>query len=58
MAYLVELKDACHVSGCSSRAVVELIDRWNASMGKYCRRHSRMELRKQQAREGQSAIRD
>ena len=54
MAYLRELVNRCHFPTCPRRAVVEVVDRWNGSMGTYCRRHGNEALREQQRHESKS----
>lgn len=53
MAYLAELlRPRCRT--CNALAVVELVNRYNAKAGTYCKRHGTQELKAMQAREGES----
>ena len=36
MAYAQELRTHCSVTGCGKWATVEVFDRWNGSLGKFC----------------------
>jgi hypothetical protein len=39
MAFLRSIESQCSEPGCTKRAIVQLIDRWNGERGKYCKRH-------------------
>ncbi len=39
MAYLREIQVKCCQPGCTSRASVEVVDRFNSSRGRYCKKH-------------------
>jgi hypothetical protein len=39
MAYTKDLTTVCQYGGCTSKAVLEVFNRFNASLGKYCRKH-------------------
>jgi hypothetical protein len=44
-AYLRALVDrSCSIESCSHKAVVEVFDRWNGSVGKFCRQHGEKEV--------------
>ena len=52
MAYLHNLDIRCAwAPGCRQRAAVELFNRYNAPLGRYCRRHGQQRYLEQQARE-------
>jgi hypothetical protein len=53
MAYLRSLKNKCQgrVGTCPKTATVELIDRWNGAIGKYCVACGKRALEEQQRRE-------
>lgn len=37
MSYIIELKKQCQTPGCHKSAVVEVFNRFNATMGVFCR---------------------
>ena len=51
MAYTKELQHSCQVSSCGKRAVIEVFNFRNASLGEFCRRHGTQTLNVQRARE-------
>jgi hypothetical protein len=58
MAYLKEMGFRCDAAGCPKRAVVELCNRRNASLGHYCRSHGNGRLKEQQRLEDLVAARE
>lgn len=44
-SYLVEIVRQCDGNGCTARATVEVRNRWNASMGQFCRRCGQRRVR-------------
>ena len=48
MAYLRAVNLTCYLPGCTRRATVELVNRFNASLGVYCAAHGKLRLRELQ----------
>jgi hypothetical protein len=48
MAYLRELDQRCRHAGCTRIAKVELMNRYNAALGRFCGTHAKAALREQE----------
>lgn len=57
MAYLVDLTHTCDQPGCGKPATVELRNRANAPLGRYCRRDGNRQLIRAKADEAASDAR-
>lgn len=47
MAYLRQIEVKCALPGCDKKATVELINRHNAPMGHFCKKHGEWSLKRQ-----------
>jgi hypothetical protein len=44
MAFLLDLRQTCDEPSCKSRATVALINRYNSTCGRFCRKHGERAL--------------
>jgi hypothetical protein len=51
VAYYVELDTECKATACKNRAVMEIFNAYNASMGKFCRPCAKRRLKTLNAQE-------
>lgn len=55
MAYLKTLLTKCQTTGCTQPATVEVFNRANASIGRFCRRDGERQLERLQKTESRQA---